>query len=260
MNSWLVSLAHPRTIALAGVCVIGVTSGCGTADVPIGDQESLTSDSGLSGSAGATQPGGSGGSSQPGGSGGSSQLGGSGGSSEAGGSGGIAQTGGSGGSGTCIDTVLCIQNTHWDVKLCRCVPDPSDASVPDAADAGFCIDTVDCIANTHWDTQQCRCVPDTGKCPSCATNQVCVENQTVGGALRLPDDAGQCPVGYLIVPEAPTSCSPQPTFHCADLPSACNTGQGNLAIAHCTCAPQLCPAAQCTDLSPTLMRCLQRVP
>lgn len=98
-------------------------------------------------------------------------------------------------------------------------------------------------------------------CATCGAGSVCVENQTIGGAVFRPDDAGQCPAGRIIVPAAPNFCSLPPTFNCALLPSACATAPGSTAVAHCTCAPSLCSAGrQCTDLTPTLMRCLLSAP
>jgi hypothetical protein len=88
-----------------------------------------------------------------------------------------------------------------------------------------------------------------------------VEDQTVGGAFVSPDDAGECPDGLVIVPQAPRSCSSPPTFHCAPLPSECNTSVGDLAVAHCTCASSLCSADEsCADVSPTQMLCVLSAP
>jgi hypothetical protein len=51
-------------------------------------------------------------------------------------------------------------------------------------------------------------------------------------------------------------CITPPTYHCAALPSACNTAPGATAIAHCVCAPGLCPPGdQCSDPTPVLMTC-----
>src|SRR5690242_3689962 len=79
--------------------------------------------------------------------------------------------------------------------------------------------------------------PD-GSTPSCGTvscgqGEICVKDQTIGGAFIPPDDAGNCPPPRIIVPEAPISCSPPPTFHCAPLPAAC------LAAPSCACADTL---------------------
>jgi hypothetical protein len=101
---------------------------------------------------------------------------------------------------------------------------------------------------------------DAGVCATCGVGSVCVEDQTEGGAIRLPNDAGQCQEGYFIVPGGLATCSPLPSFHCAQLPAACNTAPGSIAVAHCVCAPNLCTAATCTDLTPTLVQCLQLVP
>jgi hypothetical protein len=172
---------------------------------------------------------------------------------------GDAGTGNTTDAAVCVNNGACIQNTHWDPQQCRCVPYPTDASTSDAADAKFCIDNADCIQGTHWDTQQCRCVPD--GCANCTSGQVCVVDQTVGGAVFFPDDAGNCPNGRVIVPAAPGKCSPPPTYHCANLPATCNTAPGSTAIAHCVCAKELCTGGtMCSDLTPTLMQCLLLAP
>jgi hypothetical protein len=102
---------------------------------------------------------------------------------------------------------------------------------------------------------------DAGTCATCGAGSVCVEDQTLGGARIPPDDAGQCPPGLVIVPDAPSTCSSPPTFHCAVLPSTCTTPPGSIAVAHCTCAASLCAAGDmCTDLTPTLMRCVLAAP
>jgi hypothetical protein len=99
---------------------------------------------------------------------------------------------------------------------------------------------------------------DGGACAACGTGSICVEDLTVGGALILPDDAGQCPNGRVVVPQS-LGCSVPPTFHCAQVPGACTAGTP--AVAHCVCVPSICPASyMCTDLTPTLTQCLQAVP
>jgi hypothetical protein len=103
---------------------------------------------------------------------------------------------------------------------------------------------------------------DAGTCPTCGSGSVCVEDQTSGGALILPDDAGACPSGR-IPADAGTLlvCELAPTFHCAVLPSACTTALGSTAVAHCTCAPSLCSGeGMCSDVTPTLVECLLEVP
>jgi hypothetical protein len=101
---------------------------------------------------------------------------------------------------------------------------------------------------------------DAGVCATCTGNEVCVEHQIVGGAVHPLNDAGRCDDGFVIVPEAPFTCSRPPTFQCAQLPSTCNTNPAAVAVAHCTCASSLCAASSCTDVTPTLMRCVQSVP
>lgn len=66
---------------------------------------------------------------------------------------------------------------------------------------------------------------------SCAANQVCVRDQTLGGAVFVPDDAGMCPTGR--IPQG-GSCVSAPTYSCAPRPAACT---GALS---CACAASLC--------------------
>jgi hypothetical protein len=70
-----------------------------------------------------------------------------------------------------------------------------------------------------------------------------------------------CPSGRVPSGGTPDVCVVPPTYHCAALPAACNTALGSTAVAHCTCAPELCPTSyMCTDPSPTLMRCALLAP
>jgi hypothetical protein len=103
---------------------------------------------------------------------------------------------------------------------------------------------------------------DAGTCATCGSGSVCVEDQTSGGALIPPDDAGDCPAGRVVADAGMTRiCQAEPTFHCAVLPSACATAPGSTAIAHCTCAPLLCSGeGMCSDVTPTLVECLLLAP
>jgi hypothetical protein len=102
---------------------------------------------------------------------------------------------------------------------------------------------------------------DASVCGSCGTGSVCVEDSVSGGALFAVDDAGNCPAGRIPSGGTPDVCISPPTYHCAALPSACNTAAGSTAVAHCTCASELCPPAyMCTDPSPTLMTCALLAP
>ena len=103
---------------------------------------------------------------------------------------------------------------------------------------------------------------DAGTCATCGSGSVCVEDQTSGGALILPDDAGDCPSGRIPADAgARVVCESAPTFHCALLPSACTTAAGSTAVAHCTCAPALCSGeGMCSDVTPTLVECLLEAP
>ena len=97
---------------------------------------------------------------------------------------------------------------------------------------------------------------DAGVCTSCAVGSVCVEDIVSGGALFLVTDGGQCPSGRIPSGVTPNVCVTPPTYHCAPLPAGCNTAPGSVAVAHCTCAPALCPTSDvCADPTPTLMTC-----
>lgn len=97
---------------------------------------------------------------------------------------------------------------------------------------------------------------DAGVCATCHPGTVCLEHQVSGGALIMPDDAGQCPAGRVVSPGTPALCVVDPTFQCAPLPATCSNAPGTPAIAHCTCAKSLCASGEvCTDVTPTLMRC-----
>lgn len=97
-------------------------------------------------------------------------------------------------------------------------------------------------------------------CRQCPLGSLCVEHQTVGGALMLPD-AGRCPDGRILSPGPRPTCDLPPSYECETLPSECMNAPGTPALAHCVCARSLCPAGnQCTDVSPTLMKCTLLAP
>ncbi len=167
---------------------------------------------------------------------GSSEMGSSSGSATSGSSSGVSGTGGSSGAGSSggVDAAA------------------GDSTTPDSAAQA---------TDAEADETSPIIEGDAGTCATCGTGHVCVENQTVGGARILPNDAGQCPPGLIVVPNAPNACSSPPTFHCAPLPPTCTTAPGSTAIAHCACAPSICAAGErCTDLTPTLMQCLLAAP
>ncbi len=114
-------------------------------------------------------------------------------------------------------------------------------------------------ADANGDSETSTSDVDAGPCGSCGGGSVCVEHEVLGGALIPPDDAGQCPAGRVILPNA-IGCSLPPTFDCAPLPGACFP-PGAIAPSHCVCAPSLCSSGeQCTNVSPTLMRCALLAP
>ncbi len=97
-----------------------------------------------------------------------------------------------------------------------------------------------------------------GVCSSCRVGELCVEHQTVGGALFLPD-AGRCPDGRVLSTGPRPTCDLAPSYTCEKLPAACTSGSP--APAHCTCARSLCASANvCMDVSPTLMKCTLQAP
>ncbi|HLK41654.1 MAG TPA: hypothetical protein VKU41_33125 [Polyangiaceae bacterium] len=130
-----------------------------------------------------------------------------------------------------------------------------DASVDASGDAGAVSDESSVLRDGGADVTTVVS-GDAGICSSCGPTSVCVESQTLGGAVIVPDDAGQCPQGYVVSAGPPARCNFAPSYECRLLPSACNTAPGSTAIAHCTCAASLCQAGdRCTDVSPTLMLC-----
>lgn len=84
----------------------------------------------------------------------------------------VGDVGGTCQPGACVDTVLCVQGTHWDATACRCVPDR-------------CLDTMACMLGTHWDATACRCVPN--RPGACTTAADC--------RGILPTYCMQCPSG-----------------------------------------------------------------
>jgi hypothetical protein len=101
---------------------------------------------------------------------------------------------------------------------------------------------------------------DAAPCAACGAGSVCVEDLVLGGELILPDDAGQCPNGRVVVPQSPRSCTVPPTYRCLPVPAECTSGTP--APTHCACVPSICPAGlyMCTDLTLTLTQCIEAVP
>jgi hypothetical protein len=50
-------------------------------------------------------------------------------------------------SGPICDPLVCPAREHWDLKLCKCVPNP------------IC-DPLVCPPREHWDLNLCKCVPN----------------------------------------------------------------------------------------------------
>jgi len=103
----------------------------------------------------------------------------------------------------------------------------------------------------------------TDSCSACKRGELCVEHITEGGAF-IPVDAGRCPKGRIpesLGPGRPSDCVYAPSYECRSLPAECSTAPGSTAVAHCTCARSFCDTSdQCTDVSPTLMKCALLAP
>jgi len=79
---------------------------------------------------------------------------------------GSPSTGGAGG-GTCVQTVLCAKDAHFDSVKCVCVPNGGPST--------GCVERFACTAFDHWDEALCKCVsgpstPGTGGTPSGPSN------------------------------------------------------------------------------------------
>ena len=123
-----------------------------------------------------------------------------------------------------------------------CMPDTNDADSAVGLEAGT-MDAADA-------------------CATCGAGQVCVASQIVsGGDTVSTDDAGQCPTGFVVVPEAPHTCSRPTSYACASPPAACAPPDGSPPLDACSCAPSICPPmSTCTNPTPTHVRCLVVAP
>jgi hypothetical protein len=86
----------------------------------------------------------------------------------------------------------------------------------------------------------------------CGASELCVTEQTIGGAVFVPGDGGVCPPPRIIVPDAPTSCSLPPSFHCSLLPAGCTNP--------CSCAQAICRGSECSQPAPGSVRCVLLAP
>jgi hypothetical protein len=132
-------------------------------------------------------------------------------------------------------------------------------------DATACAARADCFYITHLlacPGTQCpyvfdRCADD-GCNPACTAGNVCVSNQTVGGRVIEPNDAGICPTGMHPVPSGgtgPRHCEANPTYTCAPRPAACT---GTLS---CSCAGVLCESGHaCRGTTQAQVSCVEAVP
>lgn len=62
----------------------------------------------------------------------------------------------------CVETQLCIAGDHFDMDLCKCVPDADAGTTTDLGKDVACIENVLCIRGDHFDRTLCKCVPDGG--------------------------------------------------------------------------------------------------
>jgi hypothetical protein len=124
----------------------------------------------------------------------------------------------------CVQSVLCIQGSHWDPVACQCVPDQC-VSGPGGPCGGFtthpcvcragtkCVlnhipdipgrcavcDPIKCGPGTHWDTTSCQCVSGCRTAADCRglLPQLC--KQCADGSFGCAHHAcvaGQCEVAY----------------------------------------------------------------
>ena len=186
---------------------------------------------------------------------GSNSSSGAGGSSGAAGSGTTSADASSGSSGAGSGTTSTGASAGSSGSATSGSSSAGDASVDASRDAGVVSDAISPPTDGGADAMTVVS-GDAGICGSCGPTSVCVESQTLGGAVIVPDDAGQCPQGRVLSAGPPARCDLAPSYACRLLPAACNTAPGSTAIAHCTCAASLCQAGdRCTDVSPTLMLC-----
>jgi hypothetical protein len=88
---------------------------------------------------------------------------------------------------------------------------------------------------------------------SCATNQVCLRTQTLGGAQNCPGDGGTCPGGYEL---AGACCVMIPGWSCVARPGGCGASvtcacaMGTLCTSGRTCTMPRDDEIDCTLLAP----------
>ena len=228
-NAALRAVCSKEALPSASLCLpnCGPTKACGSGGVCIdgvcspGEPPDASGAGGNNGSGGALGAGGS-----PPGTGG--LTGNTGGARTDGGAGANARDGGFDDAGS----LVCGPNEH----VCAC------------ATGSYCLFAgAECIAPTS------PCPADYGGCGTCAAGSMCVKEQTIGGAIIVPDDAGVCSSGRVIVPEAPGYCSLPPTFDCAPMDPSC------FARPSCNCSASSCNG-DCTDANSKVVVCLRRVP
>jgi hypothetical protein len=145
------------------------------------------------------------------------------------------------------------QDAAW---LCEmtCIEPPGfapwDAAAYDAAAAAgdAATDAAMAIDSAH-DAGSVACGSMT-----CEAGALCVFDQQEGGALRRPDDAGNCPDGQVLTG---IGCSPAPSYHCFPKLAACSAD----ARLSCSCAQSLCQTGYtCMSVTGAVIGCYQLVP
>jgi hypothetical protein len=143
-----------------------------------------------------------------------------------------------------------------DASTTRDAKTNGDSSSSCNYDAGgnscFCGDLV-CV-NGVWGCGPCDtdAGPPTDCNPACAPGSICVRDQFMGGALFLPDDAGNCPSGRHLQGNA---CVDDPTYICAPYQCAAATPDCNDPCVADLCRTQnSCPYV-CTSSQPGQVNC-----
>lgn len=126
----------------------------------------------------------------------------------------------------CTAETAMVCETQW---ACSCTAGQWSCSI--GPNSGFgCSPCPNYVADTDASTDATDCQP------ACASTEVCVKAQMLGGVFVPADDAGACPPGRHL---EGGSCEPDPTFSCAPKPAACGSG-----ALDCTCAADLCTSIQ----------------
>jgi hypothetical protein len=74
---------------------------------------------------------------------------------------------------SCVQNEMCALSSHWDSKVCSCVPNS-------------CVEKVMCTTDSHWDSTLCECV-DNVTCMTleCIKGYHCEEKGINGGSIGV---------------------------------------------------------------------------